>query len=461
LAIIIKILIYAFINLKKIIMRILHIIVVLVLVFSCTPDDYEMFDNQVGIEEIKFIELRADSDRMIANDEALMEFRIIAYGIREIKDLYKEEFNNEIAYRDSLRIDTFIIAEDQYPRDLIKIYDDQGGVIENNQFKITEFISETISFQAKLDNLESNILDIIVREVSEDNYEEIVLPVIFHLLSPPSHSVPAMKVTTEVMQGKLDVLNTIFNKQRTTNPNGGNAKITFKLAKFDINGVLLREEGLNIVNLNEKLTPNENLAYMKDNLMWDPNRYFNIWIGNMSNYWSSDGSQSFKVELPNVILEEEEVIPGIEADPVVDYDLTEDTELTDVGIVYDREEFLKASGLDNDKFDLAAVIGKYLGLFSMKVKIEWQNDPEQGWIEVPLLVNGDSDYCDDTAVYDYAYSLYKENYNTGEYFTSFNIMSDYSRTNSITVDQVSRIREVLEKCPSRWAYKSDWAFIGN
>ena len=77
------------------------------------------------------------------------------------------------------------------------------------------------------------------------------------------------------------------------------------------------------------------------------------------------------------------------------------------------------------------------------------------------LVDGDTDYCADTKVYDSAYGIYKTDYfNEKEYFTTFNIMADYSRNNSITVDQARRIRMVLERCPSRWFYKSSWAFNG-
>ncbi len=79
---------------------------------------------------------------------------------------------------------------------------------------------------------------------------------------------------------------------------------------------------------------------------------------------------------------------------------------------------------------------------------------------VENIVDGDTDFCSDTHLYKYTYSLYKEDMNTGFIFTSFNIMANYSRKNSITADQASRIREVFDKCPSRWSYKSDWAFTG-
>ena len=85
------------------------------------------------------------------------------------------------------------------------------------------------------------------------------------------------------------------------------------------------------------------------------------------------------------------------------------------------------------------------------------------------FVNGDNDYCPDTYAYYSGYSsgiyknnrLYREDVDAEyEWFTSFNIMDNYSRRNSITVNQAERIRMIVERCPSRWAYKSSWAFTG-
>lgn len=83
------------------------------------------------------------------------------------------------------------------------------------------------------------------------------------------------------------------------------------------------------------------------------------------------------------------------------------------------------------------------------------------------MVNGDTDYCPDTYYYwNDNQSVKKDtsrNENPGndtEYFTSYNIMDRYSMKNSITVDQVARIRMHIEKCPSRWMYKSKFPFTG-
>ncbi len=346
-------------------MKILHIFLIAILIFSCTPDSYKVIDNLVEKEDIKIIELRADSDRMLADGEAVMEFRTLAYGTREIKELYKEQVNENVVYHDSLRLDTFIIPQDQYPKNLIKVYDENDNLVEGNQFKLTEANVDKIKFYAKVGELKSKELEIKIREAADESYDEVVFPVIFHILTPPSYSVPDFKITTEVMQEKLDLLNVIFNKQRTTNPNGGNAKITFKLAKYDKYGGVLKQEGLNFVNISENLSPNDLMDYMKEKLMWDPNKYLNIWIGDISGTsWNSDGSKSYKVARPNVILENVDPIPGIDAETVSGYSLSDNTELTDIGIVYNKADFLRPERGNGTPFDFQPIGIVYYGIFS-------------------------------------------------------------------------------------------------
>ncbi len=444
-------------------MKILYTLIIAILLFSCTPDAFEGIENPVNTEDIKIIELMSDNDKLLANGQSIMEFRIIAYDIKEIKEKYKEQIGDNITYHDSIRIDTFRIPEDQYSKGWIKVYDEQGTVIENNQFKTSNTNSAEIEFYAKVNDLQSNTLSIKIRDVPDENYDELKIPIIFHVLQPPSYNAPATKVTSEVLQEKLDLLNVIYNGQRTTNPNVGHASITFKLAKYDKYGALLKQEGLNIVNIDEEFSVAESLDYMKNNLMWDPNKYLNIWIYDIAQGgWSSDGSKSFKVEQPTVILQGSDNIPGINALEVEDYSLSDITELTDIGIVYNKTDFLRdGKSFGTTYFELSRIMGLYLGLYPMEIDIRTYYDYNLGkWVTINNFIDGDTDFCEDTSPYYFTSSLYKKDANTGNYFTTFNIMANYSRSNSITVDQAKRIRDVLERCPSRWSYKSTWALTG-
>ena len=309
-----------------------------------------------------------------------------------------------------------------------------------------------------MNEIESEHIVVEVRQVEPTNYDELTIPVVFHVLSGPSNSVVEMKVTEDFLQGKLDILNNVFNKKRTNNPNGGSANINFSLAEYDDNGKLLDVKGLNPIKTKTIFTAKESLEYIKEELKWDYNKYLNIWICDLaSGSYRGDGSTSFRVEAPKVILEGETAIAGIDARSITDIKEGDVVELEDTGIVYNMGDFAITRNYDNWATGFSNLIGRYYGLLSMGYISRWDWRIQES---VDNLVDGDTDFCDDTPMYDYSYSLYKKNYVTGERFTTYNIMANYSRQNSITYDQAKRIREVLKKCPTRWSYKSDWAFTG-
>ncbi|MGB5990200.1 MAG: hypothetical protein WBG43_10715 [Marinifilaceae bacterium] len=439
-------------------MKIFNIAFILFFVLSCTPDRYNVVERNISKADIKIIELRAASDRMIVDGKSAMEFNTILYGIKKIKKRYKEQVNELISYNTTTKLDTFIIPRDQYSKDLVKIYYNVDKIVSNNIFYSKGITADKLDFFAKVGDLVSKKITIKMRKGVVNDYKDIVIPVIFHVMNPPSYTSPPMKLDFKTVKAKLDLLNLVFNRKRTSNPNAGTANITFKLAKYDNDGVLLEQEGLDINNYKKTKTSAEILDLMKKTALWDPSKYLNIWIGeiNDSFSWSSDGSGSYMVEKPNVILTGKSVIKGIEAKEVSQYKVTDDTKLTDVGIVYNREEFLitESRGMS---YTLSKIIGLYFGLNEMKYNSHWDWKKQSN---VDNLVEGDTDFCEDTPVYEDAFSIYKKMLDSDTYFTTFNIMANYSQKNSITVNQVDRIREVIDKCPSRWAYKSDWAFTG-
>lgn len=112
-----------------------------------------------------------------------------------------------------------------------------------------------------------------------------------------------------------------------------------------------------------------------------------------------------------------------------------------------------------DFFEISNSMAQFFGLLST------QASESEG---VSNIVDGDTDYCTDTYYYWNDNSSVLKNTSkeedsvdeNTEYFTSYNVMDRYSWKNSITVDQVARIREHIEKCPSRWMYKSKYALTG-
>lgn len=122
------------------------------------------------------------------------------------------------------------------------------------------------------------------------------LPVIVHVI----HNGEAVGVGSNIsplqVQSQLDVLNEDY---RNTNPDGsltpavyqpvrGDMQIQFVPAKFDPNGNVLAEPGIDRVNRNTKgfTAPPYAMAYInstiKPNSYWDPSRFINIWTTDMS-----------------------------------------------------------------------------------------------------------------------------------------------------------------------------------
>ncbi|MGZ2370019.1 hypothetical protein ACXR6G_09560 [Ancylomarina sp. YFZ004] len=439
-------------------MKILQFLVLIFIAFSCTPDPYEKMENFAQENEIEFIKICASSDKIIPNGEGVIELTTIAYGVKSVSDLYTEMIDGTEIYKDTVRVDTFVIPRDQYPSNLIKIFKGNGELFKGDKFKTTDTNLDEVEFFAKINEIESEHIAVKVRQVEPTNYDELTIPIIFHVLSGPSNSIVEMKVTEDFLQEKLDILNNVFNKKRTTNPNGGSAHINFRLAEYDNHGKVLDVKGLNKIKTTKILRPTESLEYIKENLKWDHNKYLNIWICDLAaGRYSSNGSTSFKVEVPKVILEGETAIPGIDARPITDLEEEDLEELVDTGIVYNIGEFAITQNYDSNSTGFANLIGLYYGLLKMNFKEYWDWRIQE---YVSNMVDGDTDFCGDTPIYDYGYSLYKKHYVTGAKFTTYNIMAQYSRQNSITYDQAKRVREVLQKCPTRWSYKSDWAFTG-
>ena len=120
-------------------------------------------------------------------------------------------------------------------------------------------ITVVLNFYAKAGAIESNRLAITVRNLPDESYDEIVVPVVFHMLLPPASAGPTYDISQEYMEKVLEEVNNIFNKRITTDPNGGNVKLTFKLAVYNPSGMKLQEAGKNVINLSAS-----NIKYIED-----------------------------------------------------------------------------------------------------------------------------------------------------------------------------------------------------
>lgn len=427
---------------------------------SCKPDEFATFQNPIQDQEVKIIELVSDHNTILDDGTAEVEFRYLAYGIKEVRRLKKESKGKDIVYSEESVLDTFLIPKDRISTDFIKIYHQDGRLLVNNQYKPRAGEEVKQQFYAKGGEIISDKLTITTRkdEVSQ-GWEELEIPLMFHLMTPPATVRPTYEASSAALQEKIDYLNKVYNKRASKDPNGGNAKIKFVLAKYDPKGNLLQERGLRRINVAENLNLVGYKAVIAKDL-WDPAQYLNIYLCKFADNWSSSGSSSYVATMPTMILKGQQAIPGIAAREVIKLDANEIKDVTDVSIIFSVSEFFNPSQWDsNNALELSTVMGYHFGLISMEAKQKY--NASTGKFEYELF-DGDTDYCPDTDVYTPVgnFSIYKREYFDDRMFTTFNVMAGSSRKNSITLDQAKRIREVLEKCPSRWYYKSKWAVTG-
>ena len=69
------------------------------LIGACTPNEADVYLNPVKPADIKILELMADHETLLPDGEAEMNFRIMAYGIKEIKVMKKYETSDAFPIR--------------------------------------------------------------------------------------------------------------------------------------------------------------------------------------------------------------------------------------------------------------------------------------------------------------------------------------------------------------------------
>lgn len=434
--------------------KILYFLITSLIWISCDQNDDVFFENPVTAGSIKLIRLRADHNMMLPDGKACMKFYPEAYNILELPNYTPDHSGDTTLYIPSVKRDTSLIPEDLLPEGLFRLVDEAGNEYPDFTFSTTDTVERTVRFHMEAGELCSNELEIRIRPLPKTEYEQIVIPVVFHILNPASQpSIAPIEITPETVQKNIDRLNAVFNGEVTTDPNGGVAKITFKLAEYDDNGIPMDQPGMHTYEIpkKEELADDDAyLAYIKSKgsvLMYDYKNFLNIWLINNPVVSSS------LVTVPTVVDRLPNPIPGSDAG-LMSENFPE--RATDIGFCINMSYFVNPMQ-STDYFEISTIMAQYFGLLSTQVVENFAGTN---------FINGDTDYCEDTPYYwNNSFSVFKNNSKSGSgdnilYFTSYHVMDRYSYKNSISCDQVARIRLNLEHCPSRWMYKSKFAFTG-
>lgn len=454
---------------------IINFVVLVVILSSCKKEEPILRDMMISADEITKIELRSDHKTLLPNGIAEMEFNFIVSATKEVTAYIRKE---DKTFETVVTKHEFVVPKDQVEKGLIKIYDETGKEIKDNIYSTTSEKAGTVKrFHAEFRNLRSNDLTITIREIPKQPTENIVVPVVFHVISLPPTGGPTYDVSTEYLENQLKIAGDIFNGKMTTDPNGGNVNISFKLAEYTPSGNKMQSKGRTSYTLtatemktilNQTSSANRLKEYKaiilarKSTLIYEPSSYFNVWLIKFST--ATGISESYKYIAPAIMHPDYEYgsIPGIKfTSQATTFTLKDVSDCLQAGIIVNFTPFFNPSVQGQDEFNFATPIAGYYGLLDT-------NNSDYN----TLNSDGDNDFCPDTYVYYSSYypSIYKgNNLNKQpeicperplEFFTSFNIMDRYSRKNSVSVDQAARIRKVLEQCPERYAYKSSFAFTG-
>ena len=419
---------------KKLIFNIAALFGGLTFLASCSPDDYTYKDNTiVDLSTITRLEIKPNQLMVLADGHAQLDLRPY---------LYTEEGH--------------LVPDDRVKEEWLEYVSDEGVEI-NRRFSTTDasLVGKTLNVQAKLkgSSVTSDKVSFTVAAPLEAQYEkEIVIPVVMHIIQTTEEVEELYsKFDEDRLHQIVERMNNIFSGSVSHNPVGVNTHIRFQLAEYNPYGKRMIEKGINRLVVKEIDGNNKFEDFLiAQHLVWPASKYMNIWL--MSDRKKNVPNFGFELSencVPHFVNEgvaEEEILEGLE--------LTKDADLENLlpiqaGIIYklqELDEWNRSFGLDVTN-DLIYYVGRFLGLSSTCSYVE-----ETG------------DYCDDTI--DYKETDESANntwYKTmsGCYFLSENIMDDPTGVhNSVSKDQCKRMRWVLENCPERSFWKSDFAFKG-
>ena len=395
---------------------------------ACTPDEDELVD--FSDFQIAKVELGADHRQLIADGISTLTLNPMLYQPYKIQT---DDGRDTIVYGK--------IPVDRLAEGTVQYFLEDGTPLKEGKYRTSDLSKSEQGFYVTANGLKSDVFKVSIREpFAEDAYETITYPVVFHLIQDKTKVELGQGVGADIVNYAFNTIYNCFARTAAFSPNGADTKIRFRLAEYDPNGRKMEEKGINRYSLSTSDLNNLNPEKIKNNpkICWDYKRYLNIWIvENMGN----------SVSTPHYILNTADLnqIQGVSFEQLSLEEIEkQEYSLTDIGLIYGARDFAI------EDVGYPTQMGKFFGL------LDTENQKE--------------DYCEDT----FAYNTYKEPWNTalegsnsrlkistdGLIFYSVNIMDASSYKNTISMDQVKRIRTITDNCPHRWAWKSDWAFTG-
>lgn len=430
---------------KSFIIQYIAFICGLLFLSSCTPDDFTYYNNEeVDPGTIDSIVLMPNQSKLIADGNAQLElcpllFNKMGYQIPDSR--VKEEWLEYIT-PSGLTLNRYFSTNDV---SLI------GKTITAQvRIKGTEILSESASFQ-------------IVAPLEEKYTSDIIIPIVFHVIQT-NEEIESYggEYDRDKIKLLLQKLNNLFAGTSTVNPVGVNTHISFEMARFDPEGQEMQTPGINRLTLqtmDASIKQNNFADFLEQqHLVWPADQYMNIWLisdrkGLVRNFYQISDDCGPHYVYPGTSIENRPEGITWKEFPADGIFLPKEA-----GIIYKLQELdeIVRNYSSNGISELAFYVGRYFGLFKT-------------WVFNDYYQQVGNDYCDDTIDYlgeyyksgitNFNHTIYKTMNNC--YFRAENIMDDYVSLHiSVSKNQCERIRWVLENCPERSAWKSNFAFTG-
>ncbi len=430
--------------------KLIYIFVVLFTLAACSKKEIPEYINTNSADEIKRLELFANSEQLFNNGTSAISFIIKAYGEREVvEQVLVDETTG--TYKDSLVVKSFVFKDGRIPEGSIKIYTEDGTEVTEDTFSTTS-TSDSIKFYAQAGEIKSDLFAVALEEVpNTDDWNEIVIPVVFQMLPHNDNATAINEMTSEYFQKKIDRLNEVFAGTLQNAPHSVDTKVRFELVTTDPDGNSLEEVG---INRNPSLGAMSGLdLYLKySETAWDPDKYLNIWVTKVIydyNFYYENYAYEFWFQTDYFSYRPKYTTSSPSLIPFHKYASKNLTQVDDmnqpwdyayeIGILMTPDAFY-----DDNEVKFEYIIGKFFGLIPTEYRSNYYTP----------LINNDVDFCNDTYLYKLVFYLREKTTYTGKgatfaRFDSYNIMDEFTSSTTITYEQALRIRNVLEFCPHR------------
>lgn len=403
---------------------------------GCEKDGFAYKMYKPTLEDIDSIYLSATDKMMIADGKATLNFIVEAYRTVHLS-----------SGKDSLEFVDYRLL----PPGSLKIVEERSGATVGMTYNTTTIPFDTVKFHAEIGTLKSRTKAVALRAKPAE-LPKIYVDVIFHVwelnTTHPTYDVSSYQPVQQAqLEEGLKYMNDIVNNKVGNSPNGASANIEFRLAAKNQAGQALPQPGYNriVYSDNVKVNPlaltfnvSDFIAFINANkatTIWNPKQYLNIQV------LPSGANNSMGTVYPAKQLAGGTAILGITGAAANEDDFVNDYANACVGL----PRTMLFPGIER-KIEVFRFVGMFYGLYT----------PVQNTVRLY------ADFCYDTRKFDgldtrNSYSFATKVGIDNEKYIADNAMDDSrypTLLNTITVDQVARMRAVMAKCPGRMNTKN-------